>query len=106
MQRADQLARRAAQAWEPGFGAAAMARLASTQGDFMDPATPVLDRACRAERLVMALDRLLPSESDAGRRQAASACLDRLFRLVQSRGDFSPTQFARELEGFRTAMGP
>ena len=103
---ADQLAKRAAQSWEPGFGLLALARLSATRDEFLDPARPPRDLAYRAERLVVALDRLLPSVADAGRRAGASASLDRLFQLVQSRDDFSPRAFALELEAFQRALGP
>jgi hypothetical protein len=101
----DLLARKAAQTWEPQFAGAVLARLAATQADFLDPATPPLDQACRAERLVLALDRLLAAMPPARRTAEASASLDRLFHLAQSQPDFVPADFARELEGFARALG-
>jgi hypothetical protein len=105
VERSDLLAKRAAQAWEPGFGLAALKRLSSTQDDFLAQGTPPREQAGRAERLVMALDRLLADLPDEGRRKAASAALDRLFALSQSEEDFAPARFAHELDGFRSALG-
>lgn len=97
---ADQLARRAAQAWSPAHTTGALARLAATSADFRDAVEPALTHACRAERLVLALDRLLAALPAERRSAAASAQLDTLFKLAQSIPDFSPPDFARELAVF------
>jgi hypothetical protein len=104
---ADQLARRAAQAWEPQYGGSILRRLAATQGDFLASGTAPLEQACRAERLVLALDRLLAATPAAQRPAGASAELDRLFRLAQSQPDFDPAAFAGELGRFASTLsGP
>jgi hypothetical protein len=104
---ADQLARRAAQAWEPQFAGSVLRRLAATQGDFLATGTAPLEQACRAERLVLALDRLLAATPAAQRPAGASAELDRLFRLAQSQPDFDPAAFAGELGRFASTLsGP
>jgi hypothetical protein len=59
-----------------------------------------LVQACRAERLVLALDRLLAALPADSRKADVSGQLDRLFRLAQSIPDFSPADFARELDVF------
>jgi hypothetical protein len=105
VEKADMLAKRAAQNWEPRFGMTALGRLAATQEDFLAPGIAAKEQACRAERLVIALDRLVSSIPDAGRRLSASSSLDRLFVLVQSQQDFSPTLFAHGLVDFRDCLG-
>jgi hypothetical protein len=107
VENADKLARRSAQSWEPQFGVLALRRLAATQGDFVAPGTAPLVQACRAERLVLALDRLLAAMPPAQRPAGASAGLDRLFRLAQSQPDFDPAAFAGELGRFASTLsGP
>jgi hypothetical protein len=104
---ADQLARRAAQSWEPQYSGAVLRRLAATQNDFLAPGTPPLEQACRAERLVLALDRLLAAVPAERRPAGASAALDRLFALAQSQPDFDPVLFAGELGRFASTLsGP
>ena len=61
-------------------------------------------QAYRAERLVLALDRLLASLPAKQRPAAANSQLDTLFRLAQSIPDFSPADFARELAVFEKAL--
>jgi hypothetical protein len=59
--------------------------------------------AARAERLVVAIDRLLyglPKDRPATLQERS----DELFRLVQSRPDFSPERFASALKNFRNAI--
>ena len=106
VENADVLAKRAAQNWEPRFGMVVLVRLAATQDDFVAPGVSARDQACRAERLVVALDRLVPSIPDSARRLSASSSLDRLFILVQSQEDFSPTLFAQGLADFKNRLGP
>lgn len=100
---ADLLARRAAQDWKPGYGREALRRLSATQADFLAQA-PQFELACRADRLVLALDRLLASIPPSERPAGASASLDRLFRLAQSQPDFAPADFAAELARFAQAF--
>ncbi len=102
---ADLLAKRAAQSWQPQFAGAALRRLAATQNDFLAAGPTPLEKACRAERLVLALDRLLACMPAAQRPAGASASLDRLFRLAQSQPDFAPAEFAGELGRFDAALG-
>jgi hypothetical protein len=102
---ADLLARRAAQTWEPQSAGTVLRRLAATQDDFLATDIPQLEQACRAERLVLALDRLLAAVPAEGRPPEASKRLDRLFRLAQSQPDFVPADFAHELAAFSGALG-
>jgi hypothetical protein len=105
LEKADVLAKHAAQSWEPRFGMVVLGRLAATRDDFLAPGIAAREQACRAERLVIALDRLVPSIADPVRRQSASSSLDRLFILAQSQEDFSPTLFAHGLVEFRDCLG-
>ncbi len=101
---ADQLAQRAARAWPAEHGISALVRLAATAGDFQDARETALVQACRAERLVLALDRLVASRPNLRASTATSAQLDKLFRLAQSIPDFVPADFARELAGFAQTL--
>ena len=105
VQTADMLAKRAAQSWAPRSAAEVLRRLAATQGDFVQPGADRLAQAFRAERLVLALDRLLSSLPEAERPPGSSALLDRLFQLAQSQPDFDPAQFARGLDAFARSLG-
>jgi hypothetical protein len=105
VENADKLARRSAHSWEPQYGGLVLRRLASTQGDFLAPGTAHLVQACRAERLVLALDRLLAAMPAAERPAGASEGLDQLFRLAQSQPDFDPAAFAGELGRFASTLG-
>lgn len=102
---ADMLAKRAAQAWEAQSAGAVLKRLAATQDDFLSQDSPQLVQACRAERLVLALDRLLAALPAESRPPGASASLDLLFKLAQSQPDFVAADFARELAAFSGTLG-
>ncbi len=75
----DELARQASNGWTLAQTKAALARLTATQDDFLDAGVSALAQACRAERLVLALDRLLAALAPGERPPAASARLDELF---------------------------
>ena len=55
---------------------------------------------------MLALDRLVAASPAGEVPAAASAGLDRLFRLVQSQPDFAPAGFARELAAFAAFFSP
>lgn len=100
MELADRLALRATQDWSGDQTSAVLGRLAGAADDFRSEKETRVVHACRAERLVIALDRLfgaLPADRKAS---ATSAQLDKLFRLAQSQEDFAPADFARELAEF------
>ncbi|MDB6058631.1 MAG: hypothetical protein JWO95_2475 [Verrucomicrobiales bacterium] len=75
-----------------------LVRLAQTSKDFRDAKLAQPVQARRAERLVLALDRLLLATK--WKNQKASAELDNLFKLAQSLPDFDPAQFATKLDDF------
>ncbi|MEN9574346.1 MAG: hypothetical protein RL514_2201 [Verrucomicrobiota bacterium] len=95
---ADQLARRTAELeWSHTLTRQTLQRLARTHGEFADSKITQPQQARRAERLVLALDRLT-APLDATERAKLEADLKQLFALAQSRPDFKPTEFARALE--------
>ncbi len=98
----DDLARTAAGLpWTDKLSQDALAALANTSADFKE-AVPQPVQARRAERLVLALDRL----SAARKNFPADAELNRLFKLAQSLPDFDPKEFAAALDKFSQAVGP
>ncbi len=65
-------------------------------------ATSILSR--RAERLVLALDRLVPELPGAKTNAAVNQSLNKLFTDAQSLPDFSPNQFAKDLNTFHSSV--
>lgn len=105
LEASDLAARQAAGlAWTHDLTKSLLGKLAATNPAFLDHSPSVPEQARRAERLVLGLDRLLASLPANQRPAAASAALDRLFRLAQSPADFKPADFARELAAFETAV--
>ena len=97
---ADDFARAAANGWPEENSRAMLKALANSSTDFKN--IPAAAAARRAERLVLALDRLaLPVKNSA-----ADLALNHLFQLAQSRPDFDAGQFAAALAEFsRTLAG-
>lgn len=95
---ADTLARRVAEMeWSQSLTRQALVRLAKSHADFADAKTLGSQHARRAERLVLALDRLTaPMEKLALANLEPD--LKELFSLAQSRPDFAPEKFAKALE--------
>lgn len=94
---ADILARRTAELeWSHALTREILNRLASSHADFADFRTPRVLQARRAERLVLALDRLA-GPLDNSLRAQLEPHLKELFALAQSRPDFAPEQFAKTL---------
>ena len=85
--------------WSHALTRQALQRLAATHTEFADANIPRAQQARRAERLVLALDRLT-----APLEKAALAKLEpdlkELFTLAQSLPDFAPEKFAKTLEAF------
>ena len=101
---ADQLARAAAESeWTEVRTRQTLAGLAGTASDFEAGKAPQLLQARRAERLVLALDRLTQA-LPATKNQAVSEALNRLFAGAQSLPDFDPNQFAKDLKEFHTRV--
>lgn len=97
---ADTLARRTAELeWGHDLTRQALQRLAKTHADFADNKVPQLTHARRAERLVLALDRLT-APLDKPALAKLEPDLKELFALAQSLPDFAPDKFAKALESF------
>lgn len=95
---ADTLARRAAELeWSHDLTRQALQRLAKTHGEFADAKISRLQQARRAERLVLALDRLT-APLDKATLTKLEPDLKELFALAQSLPDFAPEKFAKSLE--------
>jgi hypothetical protein len=82
--------------WLSDATSAMLARLAATAPDFRDHDTSAQQQARRAERLVLALDRLFDAPSNS----AVQTRLNRLFKLAQSIPDFDSAAFASALDEF------
>jgi len=100
---ADTAARQAATAtWPSDLSAELLTRLAATAGDFTT-ATAGEFPARQAERLVLALDRLLLAQTPPAP-PAASQSLNDLFKEAQSIPDFNAATFATTLTQFARAL--
>jgi hypothetical protein len=95
---ADKFARTVADNWNIENTRRALKWLSLTGQAFQNISNELAAR--RAERLVLALDRLTAAENN----HKADAELNRLFKLAQSVPDFDPKQFAAELEKFSSAI--
>ena len=94
---ADKLAQEKSEmAWSSANTSDCLSKLAMTSEDFLKDTFPATLQARRAERLVLALDRLLAAENN----HKADAELNQLFKLAQSIPDFDPKEFAAALEKF------
>jgi len=101
----DQLAKRVSEfRWSEELTQKCLASLAGTSEAFGETriATPL--QARRAERLVLALDRLVTSLGGSTSDPALNRALDRLFDGAQSLPDFDPKQFADNLKLFHTSV--
>jgi prefoldin subunit 5 len=97
---ADALARRTAELeWSHELTRQALQRLARTHTEFADRKVTQLTHARRAERLVLALDRLT-APLDKIALAKLEPDLKELFALAQSLPDFAPDKFAKSLEAF------
>jgi predicted CXXCH cytochrome family protein len=90
--------------WDNEQTKSLLKKLSATHSGFLEVSVPPPVQAYRAERLVLALDRLCASLPATQRPAAAGAPLDKLFQLAQSIPDFSPADFARELAVFEKAL--
>jgi hypothetical protein len=81
-------------------------RLAGTAAEFRAASPTRAVQARRAERLVLALDRLVAGLNDNAAAKRLDAPLAQLFKDAQSLPDFNPEQFAGHLETFQKAAQP
>jgi len=95
----DHLAKEAAEcSWTPATTKRCVTLLVETRTAFTNRKVPVPLQARRAERLVLALDRLMMGLVDKTVSPMANAGLDALFEDVQSLPDFDPEKFAKDLQ--------
>ena len=89
--------------WSAEMTRSCLQLLANTGDEFLDEKVSRSAHARRAERLVLALDRLtqaLPSAKTA----AVNEALNRLFTDAQSLPDFNSAQFAKDLKEFHVRV--
>jgi Cytochrome c554 and c-prime len=101
---ADLLARQAATIpWDEHRVIAMLHALVATESDFVvsPAASPVL-LFRRAQRLVLALDRLIRATNHQVAASDTKSALSALFEDVRARPDFQPAKFAADLASFRT----
>jgi hypothetical protein len=101
---ADQLARDSAAAtWSADSTRKCLDALAGTAGTFRAANPPRAVQARRAERLVLALDRLVLGLNESEISKRLDPLIGQLFKDAQSLPDFAPETFAGHLEEFQKA---
>jgi hypothetical protein len=83
---------------------AILSGLTATSTTFRDSSISQPVQARRAERLVLALDRLVAALPELKNKEPVQSSLNQLFKLAQSIPDFDPKQFAGALEKFSSAV--
>ncbi len=102
---ADKLAQETSQVvWTGQMTGECLKRLANLAADFSDEKIPQSLQARRAERLVLALDRLVAALPEYKNNEPTQSSLNELFKLAQSVPDFDPKHFAAALETFSKAI--
>jgi len=103
---ADLLARRAAMSqFNDGFAQQLLRTLAATDSEFVVSKETSADQLFRrAQRLILALDRLSVAVSNEAPSAAKNPALTQLFEDVRSLVDFQPTRFAEHLRNFRATV--
>lgn len=81
-----------------------LSKLTDTSTAFRQKEISQSIQARRAERLVLALDRLTLCLPDVATNSAVSQSLNKLFADAQSLPDFNPTQFANDLNTFHSSV--
>ena len=104
-QLSDKLALQAAShKWSEDLARKLLVELAGTQNEFTDPAITQSQQARRAERLVLALDRLMLALPSKALPSTAKEELNELFKAVQSLPDFEAAKFAARLSKFHKTL--
>jgi hypothetical protein len=90
--------------WTPSLTKKILHQLAAS--DFLSQDFPISNqvRACEAERLVLALDRLVAALPELKNNEPVQATLNQLFKLAQSLPNFDAKQFSTALEKFSAAL--
>lgn len=89
--------------WNDALTQKCLLRLANSGATFGEKEMPQPVQARRAERLVLALDRLIQALPTT-RTAAVNESLNRLFTGAQSIPDFDPNQFAEDFKEFHTRV--
>lgn len=89
--------------WSDATTKTILTKLASTHDEFRAPHRIQL-HARRAERLVLALDRLTQASRFPTNGKRVNSALNRLFEDVQSLPDFEPLRFAADLKEFHARV--
>lgn len=101
----DQVARDFATAdWSDTKTRKILSAFANSSESFRDSSISQNLQARRAERLVLALDRLVAALPELKNNEPVQSSLNQLFKLAQSIPDFDPKQFADALEKFSAAV--
>ncbi|HEY4984617.1 MAG TPA: hypothetical protein VIJ24_06095, partial [Verrucomicrobiae bacterium] len=79
-------------------------KLATSSDAFRDSSISQPLQARRAERLVLALDRLVTALPELKKNEPVQSALNQLFKLAQSIPDFDSTKFAAALAGFSRTL--
>jgi hypothetical protein len=105
-ERADLLARQAASiGWDDQWTNVVLRALAGTEPDFVASPAPSPEHLfARANRLVLALDRLARARAQGVIAPATTAALKTLFEDVCARPDFAPAKFSADLATFHTTL--
>lgn len=102
---ADKLAREKSEtAWSEQTTHECLTRLSNLAPSFLDGQICRSIQARRAERLVLALDRLVDALPELKHNAPVQSALNRLFQLAQSIPDFDPKQFADALQTLPAAL--
>jgi hypothetical protein len=83
---------------------AILSGLAATNDSFRDSSILQNLQGRRAERLVLALDRLVAALPELKNNEPVQSALNQLFKLAQSVPDFDPKQFADALQKFSEVL--
>ena len=96
--------RYAAMSWSDDITRKMLLAAANTGAAFRDTAVSQNLQARRAERLVLALDRLVAALPEMKNNESVQSSLNQLFKLAQSIPDFDPKEFAAALDKFSAAL--
>jgi hypothetical protein len=106
-EKGDQLAvQAAASVWSSQRTGQILRKLAGLQKHFSDATPGAFQQACRAERLVLGLDRLFLELWSNEKAPESDRQLAMLYQSIQSLPDFKPAEFAQRLAAFAKGLAP
>jgi hypothetical protein len=94
----------ASKVWPDEWTRKLLFTFAGLSKDFQDSSVSQSLQARRAERLVLALDRLIAALPELKKNEPVQSALNELFKLAQSIPDFDPKQFSVALQKFSAAL--